>query len=103
MGIPWRRLVCASNTNNVLTEFIKTGRYDVTSRRLNVTSSPAIDILKSSNLERFLYHLTGGAAGRVNEWYGRLDTDGWFEIGEEVRNERCRDAIFPTFVGFPTF
>ena len=54
MGIPFRKFICASNENNVLTEFIQTGCYDLRHRHLHVTMAPAIDILKSSNLERYV-------------------------------------------------
>lgn len=57
MGVPIRRLICASNENNVLTSFFETGLYDLRSRKFRQTMSPSIDILVSSNLERFLYLL----------------------------------------------
>ena len=56
MGIPVARLVCASNSNNVLTDFIRTGTYD-RNREFFTTTSPSMDILISSNLERLIYHL----------------------------------------------
>jgi len=56
MGLPINKLICASNENNVLTDFLNTGIYD-RRRELHLTSSPSMDILISSNLERFLYHL----------------------------------------------
>lgn len=58
MGIPIGKLICASNANNVLTDFINTGIYD-RNRKFYTTVSPSMDILISSNLERLLYHLTG--------------------------------------------
>ncbi len=58
MGLPVNKLICASNENNVLTEFLKDGIYDKR-RDLALTSSPSMDILISSNLERLLYHLSG--------------------------------------------
>jgi threonine synthase len=60
MGLPVGHLVCASNKNNVLTDFIKTGTYDA-HRTFYKTESPSMDILVSSNLERLLYHLSGSA------------------------------------------
>ena len=57
MGLPVNKLICASNENNVLTEFLKDGIYDKR-RDLALTSSPSMDILISSNLERLLYHLS---------------------------------------------
>ena len=58
MGIPVNKLICASNSNNVLTDFINTGVYD-RNRKFYTTVSPSMDILISSNLERLLYHVTG--------------------------------------------
>ena len=57
MGVPIGRLLCASNTNNVLTDFIDTGVYDISARGLVKTPSPSMDILISSNLERLLFDL----------------------------------------------
>jgi len=58
MGLPVNRLICASNDNNVLTDFINTGVYDK-NREFKRTISPSMDILISSNLERLLFELTG--------------------------------------------
>jgi len=68
MGLPIHKLICASNKNNVLTEFINTGLYNK-NRRFYTTASPSMDILISSNLERFLYLLTGSEAvkGYMND------------------------------------
>jgi threonine synthase len=60
MGLPIRRLLCASNANNVLTQFFDSGVYDA-NRRFFTTISPSMDILVSSNLERLLYHASGDA------------------------------------------
>ena len=61
MGLPVGRLVCASNQNNVLTDFLSTGTYTA-KRKFYKTTSPSMDILVSSNLERLLYHVTGSDA-----------------------------------------
>ena len=66
MGLPVGKLVCASNANNVLTEFLQTGIYD-RRRSFYQTLSPSMDILVSSNLERLLYHLTEDTA-QVAAW-----------------------------------
>ncbi len=79
MGLPIDRLLCASNSNNVLTDFINTGKYD---RRRNFfkTISPSMDILVSSNLERLLYNVTDNDANRVADYMKRLQTEGSYEI-----------------------
>ena len=59
IGAPIERLLCASNDNRVLTDFINTGTYDISDREFILTSSPSMDILVSSNLERQLFELTG--------------------------------------------
>ena len=82
MGLPVGRLVCASNQNNVLTEFFETGRYDA-NRPFYKTSSPSMDILVSSNLERLLYHASGSDAA-VRGWMKNLAETGSYEVGPEV-------------------
>lgn len=83
MGMPVKRLICASNANNVLTEFIRTGHYD-RQRTFMRTISPSMDILISSNLERLLYELTGHDAARVGNWMGQLASQGHYQIGVET-------------------
>ena len=83
MGIPFRRLICASNSNNAVTQFINTGTYDIRSVQLQRTASPAIDILVSSNLERYLYH-TCGSTDLVRKWFQQLEQDKYFTIDESV-------------------
>ncbi|XPV54744.1 MAG: hypothetical protein ACNI3H_07520 [Halarcobacter ebronensis] len=55
MGLPIEKLLVASNENNILTEWINTGIYDISNKKLILTKSPAMDILKSSNIERVIY------------------------------------------------
>ncbi|MBQ8196111.1 MAG: threonine synthase [Oscillospiraceae bacterium] len=84
MGIPVNKLICASNSNNVLTDFINTGIYD-RNRKFFTTVSPSMDILISSNLERLLYHLSGDNDAVINDWFGKLKTDGKYEISADVK------------------
>ncbi len=84
MGIPVNKLICASNANNVLTDFIKTGIYD-RNRPFHTTISPSMDILISSNLERLLYHLTDGNDAQIREWFGKLASEGRYEISDSVK------------------
>ena len=82
MGLPVGRLVCASNQNNVLTDFLTTGRY--TARRaFYKTSSPSMDILVSSNLERLLYHVTGSDA-EVAGLMEQLNREGSYAVRPET-------------------
>lgn len=83
MGVPVHRLICASNINKVLTDFISTGVYD-RKRAFHATVSPSMDILISSNLERLLYHMTGGNDAQIREWFGALKTEGRYEIPLEL-------------------
>ncbi|MDL2253953.1 threonine synthase [Ruminococcaceae bacterium OttesenSCG-928-I18] len=82
MGLPVGRLVCASNQNNVLTEFFKTGHYNA-NRPFYKTSSPSMDILVSSNLERLLFHASGDDEA-VRGWMKELAEKGQYEVGKEV-------------------
>ncbi len=78
MGLPVGRLVCASNQNRVLTDFFASGVYD-RRREFYQTNSPSMDILISSNLERFLFALCGDGA-QVNAWMQALKTEGHFRV-----------------------
>ncbi|MCG9967686.1 threonine synthase [Pelotomaculum terephthalicicum JT] len=81
MGLPVNRLICASNANNVLTDFIRTGVYN-RNRRFWKTVSPSMDILISSNLERLLYHLNGSDHIKTREWMANLKDSGIFQVDE---------------------
>ena len=82
MGLPVAKLICASNSNNVLTDFLQTGVYDK-KRDFYKTISPSMDILVSSNLERLLYHETQDAT-LVRGWMEELAAKGRYEVGETV-------------------
>ncbi len=82
MGTPINKLICASNSNNVLTDFLKTGIYD-RNRDFYCTESPSMDILISSNLERLLYILTNNDK-LVNVWMDELKTTGKYTVSDEI-------------------
>lgn len=84
MGLPIAKFICASNSNNVLTDFINTGVYDK-NRQFYTTISPSMDILVSSNLERLLYKLSGDNDKTVKGWMDALKADGKYEVSEEVK------------------
>lgn len=86
MGLPVNKLICASNSNNVLTDFIRTGTYDK-NRSFYTTISPSMDILVSSNLERLLYHLTGGDDQKVSLWMKQLSETGAYTVDEAVKGK----------------
>ncbi|MFZ5899539.1 MAG: threonine synthase [Bacillota bacterium] len=86
MGLPVRRLICAANANNVLTDFIRTGTYDK-NRKFEKTISPSMDILVSSNLERLLYELTGHDAGKVSGWMSDLRGKGRYDVDKDTRDK----------------
>ncbi|UNC92349.1 threonine synthase [Candidatus Contubernalis alkaliaceticus] len=79
MGLPIKRLICASNENKVLTDFINTGMYD-RKREFIKTNSPSMDILISSNLERFLFEISGRRGEKVKQWFEELQTEGSFQV-----------------------
>ncbi len=85
MGVPVGRLVCASNANNVLTDFIRTGVYD-RRRDFHMTVSPSMDILVSSNLERLLYEVSRDAA-LVASLMSRLMDEGFYAVPDTIREE----------------
>ena len=82
LGLPVGKLICASNANNVLTDFIRTGRYD-RRRPLHKTISPSMDILVSSNLERLLYFLSEDT-DLVASLMKKLNTEGFYEVPETL-------------------
>lgn len=84
MGLPINKFICASNENNVLTDFINTGVYDK-NRAFHATISPSMDILISSNLERFLYDLTDRNDKTVAELMKALNTVGKYEVSADVK------------------
>jgi len=92
MGLPIDKLICASNKNKVLTDFFRTGVYD-RNRDFHKTMSPSMDILISSNLERFLFEVTGNNADKISKWYQKLSQDGKFEIEKNIL-----DKINETFI-----
>ena len=93
MGAPIGKLICASNQNDVLADFIRTGVYD-RRRPFHKTISPSMDILISSNLERFLLELAEGDCDQVRAWMEQLKRDGVYDIGRE-RLQKLQQ----TFVG----
>lgn len=78
MGVPIRKIICASNHNCIITDFLTSGEYDLRGRRLVPSQSPAIDILKSSNMERFLFHASHGDGRLVRDLFRRLDAQQLF-------------------------
>ncbi len=83
MGLPVNKLICASNANNVLTEFIETGRYNRL-RKFHTTVSPSMDILVSSNLERLLYHLSDNGSSEIRELFSALSEKGEYTVNETM-------------------
>ena len=86
IGVPINQLICASNTNNVLTDFFTTGEYN-RKRPFYLTTSPSMDILVSSNLERLIYHLSGDDAKQTKEWMDALLVDGQYQISSTMLAE----------------
>lgn len=112
MGLPIKKLICASNKNNVLTDFINTGVYD-RNRDFYVTTSPSMDILISSNLERLLYMISGGRADVVSGYMAELKEKGTYTVSDEIKkeigehfyggcadDEKCAETIKETYDRF---
>ena len=89
MGLPIRRLILATNENDVLDEFFHTGRYRVRKAAdVEQTSSPSMDISKASNFERFVYDLAGENSGAVSELWGKVEREGGFDLSGTAYVER---------------
>lgn len=86
MGLPIDKLVCASNENKVLFDFFTTGTYD-RNREFMLTSSPSMDILISSNLERLIYRIAGSDAQKNKDMMDALKKDGKYSISEEMKEQ----------------
>ena len=84
MGLPVNKLVCASNSNKVLFDFFSSGTYD-RNREFILTSSPSMDILISSNLERLIYHISGNSAAKTASLMKALAEKGAYAIDEEMK------------------
>lgn len=86
MGLPIDKLICASNDNKVLYDFFKTGTYD-RNRDFILTTSPSMDILISSNLERLIYRIAGNDATKTKALMTALSSDGVYDITDDMRAE----------------
>ncbi len=97
IGVPIDMLFCASNDNRVLTDFINTGTYDISDRAFILTSSPSMDILVSSNLERQLFELTGRDPEAIRQWMADLSEKRCFRVDPatfaRVRENFSADSV----------
>jgi len=84
MGLPVNKLICASNCNDVLTDFLRTGVYD-RNRTFHTTMSPSMDILVSSNLERLLFDLSGENDAEVRGYMSALSSAGKYEVSDAIK------------------
>ncbi len=109
MGLPIGKLICASNSNNVLTEFFLNGSYDI-NREFFKTASPSMDILISSNLERLLFEVSGRDGAFTKEKMEQLKSEGVYSLSSEqvkelsneffagfAEEEECFEQIFNAF------
>ncbi len=86
MGVPVGKLICASNANNVLTDFINSGTYN-RNRDFYTTISPSMDILISSNLERMIFELSGNDDKKVAAWQDELNKNGSFTVDDDIKSK----------------
>ncbi|HAL03017.1 MAG TPA: threonine synthase, partial [Lachnospiraceae bacterium] len=89
MGMPVNKFICASNDNKVLYDFFTTGTYD-RNREFILTTSPSMDILISSNLERLIYHIAGDSSEKNAELMKELSTEGKYTITDEMKEKLDR-------------
>ena len=92
MGLPINKLICASNSNNILTDFLNAGKYD-RNRDFYLTVSPSMDILISSNLERLIYLMSN--ANETSKYMELLNTNGCYQVSDEIKSK-----IDANFVGY---
>ena len=92
MGLPVNKLICASNRNRILTDFFETGVYDC-HRPFYTTTSPSMDILVSSNLERLLYHLCGDNSDEIAQLMSALKDDKKYVVSDTLRSALQQDFV----------
>ena len=93
MGLPVRKLILASNENDVLHRFFSTGKYQI-KNKVKHTTSPSMDISKASNFERYLYDLVDADAARVKDLWRRLDAEGEFDLSHSPYWPRVAQSPF---------
>jgi threonine synthase len=93
MGLPIKRLILASNENDVLDRFFKTGKYS-TRKAAKETTSPSMDISKASNFERYVFDLVGRDGARVKELWRRVEQDGEFDLSGSAYYQRIAETGF---------
>jgi len=95
LGLPIRRLILATNENDVLDEFFRTGRYRPrAAAETHATSSPSMDISKASNFERFVFDMVGRDAGVVRQLWAKLDASGGFDLSSTPYWPRVQESGF---------
>ncbi len=95
MGLPIRRLILATNENNVLDEFFRSGRYRPrSSAEVHQTSSPSMDISRASNFERFMFDVVGRDGAALRALWQAVDRNGGFNLAESPLMEKMRDFAF---------
>ena len=92
MGAPIKKLICASNSNKVLTDFISTGVYD-RNRSFYTTISPSMDILISSNLERLIYDMSGNNSDELSSYMSMLAADGKYEVSDAIKVKLSEEFV----------
>ena len=98
MGLPIRRLLVATNENDVLAEFFRSGIYRPRpGAEVLETSSPSMDIGKASNFERYLYLLAGGDSNKINQLWGQLERQGYFDLSDDPLWAAVQDSGFSAY------
>ena len=90
MGLPINKLICASNSNNILTDFLNTGKYD-RNRDFHLTMSPSMDILISSNLERLIYLVSD--AKETTKYMNLLNSCGCYQVSDDIKRKIDADFV----------